>query len=120
MLGHRFFLQAMDKIYGRACLADSPKLCDVTISGNRVKLFFNNTGKGLRMDGENLPLFEIIQNGEAIPAVQMEVFTDSIVLTTRSKIVKPVKILFANQPYYEVRIVNSEDIPLSPFSWQAV
>ena len=120
VLGHRFFLQAMDKIYGRACLADSPKLCDVTISGNRVKLFFKNTGKGLRMDGENLPLFEIIQNGEAVPVVQMEVFTDSIVLTTRSKIVKPVKILFANQPYYEVRIVNSEDIPLSPFFWQAV
>ena len=48
----------------------------------------------------------------------MDVSADSIVLTARKEIGKPVKIGFANKPYYKVGIVNSEDIPLLPFSKQ--
>ena len=117
-LGHRFFLQAMDKVYGQSCLADAPELKEIGIVGSRIHLRIGNVGAGLRIKGDNLPLFEICQNGKAVPAARMDVSADSIVLTARKEIGKPVKIGFANKPYYKVGIVNSEDIPLLPFSKQ--
>lgn len=118
ILGHRFFLQAMDKVYGHPCLSDAPTVREGIISGNTISLIFANTGAGLQMDGDMLPLFTITQNGKIIPAERIKLSAETIVLITRSNIVKPVDIFFAESPYYTVKIVNSGGIPLLPFSVQ--
>lgn len=118
ILGHRFFLQAMDKVYGHPCLSDAPTVREGIISGNTISLIFANTGAGLQMDGDMLPLFTITQNGKIIPAERIKLSAETIVLITRSNIVKPVDICFAESPYYTVKIVNSGGIPLLPFSVQ--
>ena len=112
-IGHRFFLQAMDKVYGQSCLADAPEVSEVRISGNTVELKFINTGTGLQGGGEILPLFEIICNSEVD---HIDMSGDVVSLTVRGNLKSPVKISFAQIPYYEIGLYNSAMIPAIPFS----
>ncbi len=118
ILGHRFFLQAMDKVYENACVADAPELKEMRISGNQIHLMFDHVGEGLYNQADDLSLFEIKQDHGIVPIVRVEVFGTSVVLTAQDEIVKPVTVDFANKPYYQVGIMNSEGVPLIPFSQQ--
>ena len=115
-IGHRFFLQAMDKVYGRSYLADAPELREVKISCNQIQLLFNNVGTGLQIKGDDLPLFEIIQGDKVIPVVHMDILSESVVLTVACGLNNSVRISFAHIPYYEMGLYNSAMIPAIPFS----
>ena len=115
-LGHRYFLQAMDKIYGKPCLADSPELQNVTITDNEICMCFSNVGNELHLHGEDLTWMSVTQNGQSIPLQRVEVLGNAITLTTNHNFRGTVKIMFAQAAYYEVALYNQAHIPVKPFS----
>lgn len=116
VLGHRFFLQAMDKVYGHPCCADAPEVKAVEITGRRIRLQFANVGSGLRVSENDPALFKVYQYGESIPVLRIEVDEDSIILIMQEDVEASANVTFAVMPYYEVGIVNSEGIPAKPFA----
>ena len=115
VLGHRFFLQAMDKVYRNSCLADAPELQDVSIFDNRICLRFANSGKELYLDGKAADWVSISQNGQLIPVGRVEVLDDTVTLITDSYLTGSVEIQFAQTPYYEMTLYNRAEIPAKPF-----
>lgn len=115
-LGHRFFLQAMDKVYDRPCLADAPELQDVAITDNKICMQFSNVGKELHLDGEAADWVSISQNGQPVPVERMEVLADTVTLTTNRNLTGSVEIRFAQTPYYAITLYNQAEIPATPFS----
>lgn len=115
VLGHRFFLQAMDKIYGKHCLADAPTLQGVEIKGNEIKLTIGNVGADMHMELSDFTLFELCHDRKVIPIVCTEKNGNMIVLKTSHKITKPITISFGYTPYYQVQLCNSAKIPCIPF-----
>lgn len=114
-LGHRFFLQAMDKIYGMHCLADAPMLHSVDVSENEIKLTFGNIGTNMYIEASDFTLFELYHEVERISIVSAEKKDNIIVLRTSHKIPMPVTISFGYTPYYQVHLYNSAKIPCVPF-----
>ena len=115
-LGHRFFLQAMDKVYGCHCLADAPENVEVTVEENYIRILFANTGAGLQVEGERAALFEVVLNGTPVPIKNMNVLRNTIVLTCEDTLKGALRVSFAEDPYYEVNLYNSAGIPMKPFS----
>ena len=114
-LGHRYFLQAMDKVYGKHCLADAPSLHSVEVSENEIRLTIENVGAGMHMEMSDFSLFDLRHDGEAIPIICAEKNGNMIVLKTSEKINKPITISFGHMPYYQVQLYNSAKIPCAPF-----
>ena len=115
ILGHRYFLQAMDKIYGMHCLADAPMLHSVDVSENEIKLTFGNIGTNMYIEASDFTLFELYHEVERISIVSAEKKDNIIVLRTSHKIPMPVTISFGYTPYYQVHLYNSAKIPCVPF-----
>ena len=114
-LGHRYFLQAMDKIYGKHCLADAPSLHSVEVSENEIRLTIENAGTGMHVEMSDFSLFDLRRDGEKIPIICAEKNGNMIVLKTSEKINKPITISFGHMPYYQVQLYNSAKIPCVPF-----
>ena len=114
-LGHRYFLQAMDKVYGKHCLAEAPSLHSVEVSENEIRLTIENAGAGMHMEMSDFSLFDLRHDGEAIPIICAEKNGNMIVLKTSEKINKPITISFGHMPYYQVHLYNSAKIPCVPF-----
>ena len=113
-LGHRFFLQAMDKVYGKTCLADAPQLHRITVMNNQIELQFCNAGTGLQLDGDVLPLFEVRCNGEVVSLLRLDALQDSVFLTSSTPLKGTVTVSFVQTPYYEVTLRNSAGLPAVP------
>jgi len=120
VLGHRYFLQAVDKIYEKHCLADAPMLSGVEIEENKINLTIKNLGAGMSMKQSDFLLFELQHNGEEIPIACAKKNGDTIVLETCDKIKKPITISFGHKPYYQIQLYNSEEIPCIPFVVQVL
>lgn len=120
VLGHRYFLQAMDKVYGKHCLADAPVPSGVEIEGNIIKLNMRNCGAGISMESSDFELFELHHNGEEIPIVSVRKGGNTIVLETKDEIKRPLSIRFGQMPYYRIGLYNSEKIPSIPFVVQVL
>lgn len=114
-LGHRFFLQAMDKVYGRHCLADAPEVLSAEREKDAVSIRFRYAGEGLRAAGDLRPLFQMIQNGAALEIQKAEVQGDVLRLSADLSDNLPISVHFAQLPFYEVTLYNSAMIPAKPF-----
>lgn len=115
LLGHRFFLQAMDKVYGIPCLADAPEILSAEREESGICLRFRNVGGGLRAEGDLLSLFQISQNDTRVELEKAVVRGDTLWLNARLNADLPVRVGFAQEPYYEVSLYNSAMIPAKPF-----
>ena len=115
-LGHRFFLQAMDKVYGRPCLADGPEVSGAEISGGTVRVQFSHVGEGLWAEEDLLPLFTVTQKGSPLEVKRVRVGKDFLALEVPLAYNDPVEVRFAGSPYYKVSLYNSAGIPARPFT----
>ena len=113
-LGYRYFLQAMDKVYGRPCLADAPVMYKGRIEHNRIVLEFKHSGSGLCLQGNPVDLFEVYQGENRIKPKDICISENTAVLCFGRPVTSPVRIEFAQTPYYEVTIYNSAGIPALP------
>lgn len=115
-LGHRFFLQAMDKVYGCPCLAEAPEICGAERSDGVIRLHFAHAGASLSAQGDILPLFSVSQDGVPLELAGIRVSGDTLVLDVKEKAGGPVTAAFAQTPYYEAGLYNSAGLPAKPGS----
>lgn len=114
ILGHRYYLQAMDKVYRRSTLADAPAIDQGRAEQDRIILTFKNSGRGLVQLGDIADLFQVsVGENQRIPK-KIRVAENMAVLHFEERITAPVEIKFAQTPYYEVNIYNSAGIPALP------
>ena len=113
-LGHRYFLQAMDKVYRKRCLSDAPVIDKGHIEGNRIILEFQNAGCGLKLKGDSADLFRFHLGEDQIKLETVCASGNTVVLHFAQPITSPVRIEFVQTPYYEVTIYNSAGIPALP------
>lgn len=113
-LGHRYFLQAMDKVYEKPCLSDAPVIDKGHIKDDRIILEFQNSGCGLKVQGNPDALFEVYQGESRVKPKDICLSENKAVLCFGQPITAPVKIEFAQSPYYEVNIFNSAGLPALP------
>lgn len=113
-LGHRYFLQAMDKVYEKPCLSDAPVIGKGHIKDDRIILESQNSGCGLKVQGNPACLFEVYQSENRIKPEEICISGNTIVLYFAQPITSPVRIEFAQSSYYEVSIVNNAGIPALP------
>lgn len=116
VLGHRFFLQAMDKVYGRACPADGPEAAAAELRGDGIHIRFRNAGESLCVQGDLLPLFSVVQDQEALTPEDIRVEADMLILAVRLKGESPVALSFGEVPYADAALYNGAMIPAKPFS----
>ena len=114
VLGHRYFLQAMDKVYGKPGLSEAPEIDKAHVEGNRIILEFKNTGCGLKLLKNPADLFAGYQGDSRMKVTDICVSENAAVLYCETPVTLPVRIEFAQTPYYEVSIVNSAEIPALP------
>ena len=113
VLGHRYFLQAMDKVYGQPTLAEAPVMDKGYIDRDRIVLEYRNSGQGLTLQGKAKG-FVIWQDDKRLEPEEVVVAGRTTVLRFDRQIKAPVRIEFAQTPYYEVNICNSAGIPALP------
>lgn len=134
-VGERLALLARGKIYGEELLCESPEVAGCERTRDGIRLSFSNVGAGLWEAPEEpetekeagLPSaltgpeemnegFVIIQGGERVPVDEVVVDGGEILLRALGLKEGPCRVSFAEVPYIRVRIFNSADLPVRPFS----
>jgi len=113
-LGHRYFLQAMDKVYGRSMLADAPVIDGGRVKHDQIILEFKNSGCGLTLQGSPAGLFVVCQGENRTWPREICVSGSTVVLHFEKPVTLPARMEFAQTAYYEAGILNSAGIPALP------
>ncbi|WP_400263190.1 sialate O-acetylesterase [Sphingobacterium sp. SG20118] len=114
-LAHRLFLQARQLIYGERLVSAGPVYDNMKIEGNKITLFFNDTGGGLRSREGRLQHFAIA--GEDKVFVWAEAVIKGNTIIVRSKeVTNPVAVRYAwSDNPEEANLQNKERLLASPF-----
>lgn len=116
-VGVRLALQALDKVYHRHLLADSPTVLCTQWEGESVVLRLKHCGNGLYVKGERAETFDISADEECVPDVKVEVRPYELVLTAEAfRTARTLHIAFCQRPYCELTVYNSADLPVLPFT----
>ncbi|MCW3807907.1 sialate O-acetylesterase [Plebeiibacterium marinum] len=113
-VGKRFELAARKLVYGDEVVASGPVFRQVTIEGNKLRIWFDH-GKGLKASGGNeLVGFEIAgNNGQLMPA-DAEIDGETIVLSNK-QIKNPVIARYAFKDAVIGNLINGAGLPAVPF-----
>ncbi len=134
-VGERLALLARGKVYGENLLCESPEVMGGKRTQEGIRLSFANTGDGLWESKEEpeaeeeaaVPSvltgpeemnegFVIIQGGVRVPVDEVVLDGNEILLRASGLKDAPCQVSFAQVPYIKVRIFNSADLPMKPFS----
>jgi len=117
-VGERLSLAARGMVYGENINYSGPVLNHYSLKKNKLTLYFNETGKGLKTnENSKLKGFEVVYaNGEKIEA-DTNLKKNKVVISLNPNIV-PLTINYgwANVP--DVNLTNSVGLPASPFRIQ--
>ena len=117
-VGERLAGWALATEYGRDIVATGPLARSAKLEPGAVRVRFSNTGDGLvTRDGAAVRHFELVDAaGEVFPALA-RVDGHSIVVGTET-VARPVAVRYAWTPFPRppVNLVNTADLPASPFS----
>lgn len=115
-VGERLALQALDKIYHRHLLADSPTVQSAQRQGTAVILRMKHTGAGLYVKGQP-KTFDVKVDGRLTEDFSVAVLGQEIRLESAALLdAKEVLVEFCQRPYCELTIYNSVGLPVLPFS----
>ena len=114
-VGERLALQALQKVYKRNILGDSPRLTSGRKEDGKIILEFSNVGNGLMLEGEQISALELFQSERLIADYQFEI-AENRILIEADDIGQdiPVQVQLAYTPYYKVNLYNSEKLPVRP------
>ena len=116
-VGVRLAMQALDKIYHRHLLADSPTLLCAQWEQESVVLRLKHCGNGLYVKGERAETFDISADGEPVSDAAVDVRPHEVVLTAKAFLTaRTINIAFCQRAYCELTIYNSADLPVLPFT----
>lgn len=114
-VGKRLALWALAKTYGENKIVYSgPIYRAKRIEGNRIRLYFDYVGSGLRADGGELTHFTIAQKGQDfVPA--KAVIEGSTIVVSSPDVANPTDVRFGWENSAEPNLFNKEGLPASPF-----
>ncbi|MBU0754988.1 MAG: chitobiase/beta-hexosaminidase C-terminal domain-containing protein, partial [Planctomycetes bacterium] len=114
-VGKRLACWALAKDYGRDDLVYSgPLYRSMRVEGEKIRLFFDHIGSGLKVRGERLTHFEISAQDQHFVPAEALIENDSIVVS--SEVVQaPVAVRYAFQNESEPNLFNQEGLPASSF-----
>ena len=114
-VGERLALQALYHVYGRNEIkAFSPILKNTYTEGNQLKLIFDYVYDGLVAKGE-LESFKIAGGDGIFFDAEAEICGKDIILKSE-KVDNPVYAQYAFTNYMEIKLFNSEGLPVAPFN----
>lgn len=116
-VGERLALAARSLVYGEAVEWSGPQLESVTARPEGLEVRFSHVGEGLVCQGPELSDFSLAEAyGDFRPA-QARITGPNTVLVNCSEIKKPKRLRFGWDVYPRVNLVNSYELPASPFQY---
>ena len=114
-VGKRLALNALGTVYGKKTPYSGPLYRSMTIEGNKIRLQFTNTDRGLRIKGgKKLKEFAISGNDKKFVWAEAEIKGDEIVVSS-PKIKNPVAVRYGWAANPLCNLYNGADLPASPF-----
>lgn len=115
IVANRLALAAEALAYGKPVEYSGPVYRSMAIDGPKARLYFDQTGSGLRAKGGKLLGFEVA--GEDHHYVPAEATIEGhTVIVTSSAVAKPVSIRYAWEGFTPANLYNSAGLPTSTFS----
>ena len=108
---------ALAGCYGRKLLARSPAPEKAAAKGGKVRVAFKNAGDGLKLtEGAAPRTFELVEKGDkGVPVEAKLVGKNTVELTVPAGMSAPTRVRYAWSPDPDVNLVNSADLPATPF-----
>ncbi|MGJ8679639.1 sialate O-acetylesterase [Paraglaciecola sp.] len=113
-VGHRLWLQAANKVYGRDIVVSGPNYLSHKINADKVTINFD-TAKGLNTIDSNAPSGFIIAGKDRKFYVAEASIKGNQVIVSSSQVPKPKAVRYAWANYPNVNLVNSDNLPAVPF-----
>ena len=113
-IGQRLALWALGTTYGNKIEFSGPLYKDMSIEGNEIRLEFQHTGSGLRMQGDFLKGFTIAGADRIFHLAVAHIQTTGVVVSS-DEVPLPVAVRYAWADSPECNLYNQEGLPASPF-----
>ena len=113
-VGERLALLALAKTYGKLCVYSGPLPIAVSNDGKDLRIRFDTFGSSLKLLNDKFNDLEVAGNdGVFYPATGEITQTDAIV--SCPQVIAPAALRYGWQCYFQPTLLNTEDIPASPF-----
>jgi sialate O-acetylesterase len=122
-VGRRLALIADKLVYNKDCIASGPVYQSFKTEGNRIRISFANTGKGLAAkNGGKISGFAIAGADKQFFWANASIEGNDIILDSEN-VAAPVAVRYAWADNPECNLVNSEGLPAVPFrtdDWKGI
>lgn len=116
-VGERLGLAARHLVYGDSVEWSGPQLQSVTPRGDDLEVRFSHVGKGLDCQGSQLTDFAVASAYGGFHWAQAEITSPNTVLVHCPEIKQPKRLRFGWSVYPRINLVNSFELPASPFQY---
>lgn len=113
-VGKRLALWALAHDYGKTLVYSGPLYREYKIEGDKIRIFFDHTAKGLKVDGNELKAFEIASDDQKFVWADAKIDGDSV-LVWSEEVNNPVAVRYGWSIWTYANLFNSEGLPASPF-----
>lgn len=115
-VGKRLYLAARKVAYGEDIVSSGPTFKSMEVEGNKVKIHFSSTGKGLEFKNENLPSgFAISGEDHTFVWAKAKIIDNETVVVWAPEIAHPVAVRYAWGDNPDANLYNKEGLPAVPF-----
>lgn len=121
-IGERLALLALGHVYGEDIQCDPPEVNSVTLDNGILTISFRYA-EGLFLQGQAIQALQLeMEDGSMTDITKAQISGESLLIDLSSNgcsdAQKIRRVLFAQQPYYEVNLYNKAGIPAKPFRWE--
>lgn len=113
-IGKRLAIIAEAKVYGQSIEYSGPIYEKMAVEGNKIRIYFNHVGKGLKAAGDSLKGFAIAGADKKFVWGQATIEKNTVVVSSPA-IESPIAIRYGWAKNPLVNLYNEEDLPASPF-----
>lgn len=113
-IGHRLALAAQGMVYGEKVDYSGPLYTHYLIEGEKIRLHFNGTGKGLASNDGNLTGFAIAGPDRVFVEAEARIDGNTI-LVSSPKVPNPQAVRYGWNANPKVNLCNKAGLPASPF-----
>ena len=113
-VGHRLALWALGATYGKKIVYSGPMYESFRVEGKEMRIRFQQTGAGLKVDGDSLRGFTIAGADRKFHRASARIDGDSV-LVTSVEVETPVAVRYAWANSPDCNLYNQEGLPASPF-----
>ncbi|WP_276500150.1 sialate O-acetylesterase [Terrimonas pollutisoli] len=122
-VGRRLALIANKMVYKRAVIASGPQYKNFQKKGNHIRINFINSGSGLSTrDGKEVKGFAIAGKDKKFYWANATIEGNKVIVSC-DKVAEPVAVRYAWADNPECNLINSEDLPATPFrtdDWKGI